>query len=80
MWWQRAGHNLETEQIIPGGSDDKEFICNIRDLGSIPRSERSPGGWVGYPIQYSYLETLMDRGVWQAIVHGISNSQTWLKD
>ena len=29
---------------------------NIRDTGLIPRSERSPGGGHGNPLQYSYLE------------------------
>ena len=36
-----------------------------RDVGSIPRLGRSPGGWPGNPLQYSCLESPMDRGVWQ---------------
>ena len=31
----------------------------------------------GYPLQYSSLEYPTDRGAWQAIVHGVTNSQTW---
>ena len=38
---------------------------------SIPGSGRSPGGGNGNPLQYSGLENPMDRGVWQAIVHGV---------
>ena len=32
------------------------------------------------PRQYSCLEDCMDRGAWQATVHGIAKSQTRLKD
>ena len=44
---------------FPAGSDGKESTCNAGDLGSIPRSGRSPEG-NGYPLQYSCLENLMD--------------------
>ena len=44
------------------------------DVGSIPGSERSPGGEHGNPLQYSCLGNPMDRGVWRNIVHGISES------
>ena len=30
----------------------------------------------GNPLQYSCLENAMDRGAWQAMVHGITKSQT----
>ena len=43
---------------------------DVRDLGSIPGSGRSPGGGHGNPFQYSFLESPMDRGAWKAIVHG----------
>ena len=39
---------------------------DIRDAGSIHGSERSPGGGHGNPLQYSCLETPMDRGAWWA--------------
>ena len=42
---------------FPGGSDGKESICNMGDLGSIPGLGRSPGGVHGNPIQYSCLES-----------------------
>ena len=42
------------------------------DLGLIPVLERSTGEGNGNPPQYSYLENSMDRGTWQAIVHGIT--------
>ena len=52
----------------------KEFACNARDLGSIPGSGRSPGEGNGNPLQYSCLENPMDKGAWQATVHGSQDS------
>ena len=49
---------------------------DVRDVGSIPRPGRSPGGWHGNPLQYSCLENSMDRGAWWAIVHRVAQSQT----
>jgi len=42
----------------------------------IPALGRSPEEENGYPLQYSGLESSMDRGAWQAIVHGVAWSQT----
>ena len=47
--------------------------------GLIPGLGRSPGGRDGNPLKYSCLENAMDRGAWQAIVHGLTHSQTLLK-
>ena len=44
---------------------------DIRDVGSICGLGRSPGGGLGNPLQYSCLENPMDRGAWQATVHGV---------
>ena len=49
---------------------------DVRDVGSIPGSGRYPGGGHGNPRWYSCLENLMDRGAWQAIVHGVRKSWT----
>ena len=61
---------------FPSGSDSKEFACNVGDLGSIPGLGRSPGGGHDNPLQFSGLESTMDRGAWQATVHGVTNSRT----
>ena len=52
---------------------------DIRDVGSIPGSERSPRGGHGNSLQYSYLKNPMDRGAWQATVHRVIKSSTQLK-
>ena len=51
---------------------------DTRDAGSIPWWGRSPGDGNGNPLQYSCLENPMDRGVWQATLHGITKSWTQL--
>ena len=63
-----------------GGSESKESTCNAGDLGSIPGLGRSPGVGHGNPLQYSCLENHIDRGAWQATVHGVTKSQTRLSD
>ena len=57
---------------FPGGSDGKEFTCNAEDSGLIPGSGRSSGEGNGYFLQYSCLENPIDRGVWQATIHGVA--------
>ena len=57
---------------LPWWFRDKESACNAGDKGSIPGSRRSPGGGNGYPLQYTCLENSMDRGAWQAAVHGVA--------
>ena len=53
---------------------------DIIDAGSIPGLDRSPGEGNGNPFQDSCLEIFVDRGVWQATVHGVIRSQTQLSD
>ena len=61
-------------------SDGKESTWNAADSGWIPGSGRSPGGGRGNPLQYCCLENSMNRGAWQAKVHGIAKSWTQLTD
>ena len=53
---------LYSAKDFPGGSDGKEFTCNVKDLGLIPGLGRSPGEGHGSPLQYSCLENSMDTG------------------
>ena len=57
---------------IPCSSVDKESDCNEGDLGSVPELGRSLEEGNGYPLQYSWLGNPMDRGTWQATVHGVT--------
>ena len=50
--------------------------ADVRDTGLIPGSGRAPGGGNGNTLQYSYLGNPMDRGAWQATVHGCKESDT----
>ena len=49
----------------------KNLLANAGNAGLVPGSGRSPGGGNGNPLQYSFLGNFMDRGTWQAIVHGV---------
>ena len=60
---------------FPAGSDGKELACNAEDVW-IPGSGRFPGEGNGNSSQCSYLENPMDRGAWQATVHGVAGSDT----
>ena len=64
------------EMGFPGGSGGKESACNAGDAGSIPGSGGSPGGGNDNLLQYSCLENPMDRGAWQATVHGATELDT----
>ena len=66
-------------KYIPGGTVVKNPPANAgdaRDTGSIPELGRSLGVRNGNPLQYSCLKNSMDRGDWQATVHGVAKS--WL--
>ena len=67
---------------FPGSSVVKNPPANAGDtgdVGSIPKSGRSPEGGDGNPFQYSRLENPMDREAWRATVHGVTRSWTRLR-
>ena len=78
--WFLTAQVLHEYGASPGGSGGKESACNAGVLGSVPGLGRAPGGRHGNPLQYSCLENPMDRGAWQATVHGFAKSQTCLSD
>ena len=55
-----------------GVSVVKRLPANAGDMGLIPGFGRSPGGGNGNPFQYPCLDSLMDRGAWQATFHGVA--------
>ena len=73
---------LPWERGLPKWLSCKESTCNAGDaghVGSIPESERCPGGGNGNPLQCPCLENPMDRGAWWATVHVVTKSWTRLK-
>ena len=52
---------------------------DIRASGSIPGLRRFPAEGSGNPLQCSRLENSMDRGAWRATVHGVTKSQTRMR-
>ena len=68
---------------LPQGLSSKESVCSTGDTGdrgSIPEWGRYPGGGNGNPLQCSCLGNPIDRGAWQATVHGITKSQIQLSN
>ena len=63
-------------QVAPVVKNLPDNAEDIRDMGSIPGSGRSPAGGHGNPLQYTRLENTMDRGVWWTSVHRVTKSQT----
>ena len=59
-----------------GGSVVKNRPANAGEAGLIPAFGRSAGKGNGNPLQYSCLGNPMDRGAWQATVHGVTKSLT----
>ena len=66
---------MSNEWGFPGGSVVKNLLANLEDVGLIPGSGSFPGEGNGNPLQYSCLENPMDRGAWQATVHGVAKEE-----
>ena len=66
----RTARVVQEVKNLPANAEEAE------DSGSIPGSGRSSGAGHGNPLQCSCLENLMDRGDWQATIHGVAKSQT----
>ena len=57
-----------------GGTVVKNPPANAEDVGSIPGSGRSPGGGKRQPASVFLPTKSLDRGEWQAIVHGVAKT------
>ena len=58
----------------------KNLPANAGDAGLNPGSGRSPREGNGNSLLYFCLDNSIDRGAWQAIVHGVTKSQTGLSN
>ena len=61
---------------FPDSSIGKEYTCNAGDAGSTPGSERSAGGGIGYPFQYSWASLVAQLvknppAMWETWVHSL---------
>ena len=78
--WSYYPHSKRFKHFLQnkgGQSDSKEMknlpaVQELQDMGSIPESGRSPGGGHGNPLQYSSLESPMNRGAQRVEVHGVA--------
>ena len=59
---------------FPGGSAGKESARIAGDLGSIPGLGRSPGGGIGYPLQYSWASLVA-----QLVKNLPALQETWVR-
>ena len=57
--WRRDRLPTQVFLGFPCGSADKEFACNMRDLGLIPGLERYSGEGRGYPLEYSWISLVV---------------------
>ena len=77
-------HMQELTVDFPGGSAIKNPPAmqelQVQCLSQEVLLEKELAGSTGSPLQYSCLENPMDRGGWQATVHGVSKSRTLLRD
>ena len=66
---------------LPRWLSGKEYTCNEENTGNsglTPGSGRCPGGRNDNQLQYSCLESSVNRGAWQATVPRVAKSQTQL--
>ena len=61
-----------TSQVVLIVKNPPANVGDVRDVGSIPGLERSPAGGHGNPLQYSCLQSPMDRGAWWATVYEVA--------
>ena len=77
---QTLSQSIVLKKGFPGGSVINNLPANAGDVGSIPESGTFPEEVNGNPLQYSCLENPMDRGAWQATVHGVAKNWTRLSE
>ena len=85
--WRKVGNEYLVNNILITRASQVTLLVknppanagDIRDLGSIPESGRSPGGGHGNPLQYSCLENTYGQKAWWDMVHRVTKSQKQVK-
>ena len=72
FYGSKYGFMSRSSQVVLVVKNPPANAGDVRDVGSIPVSGRSPGEGNGKPLQYSCPKSPMDRGAWWATVHGVS--------
>ena len=76
---EKQNHNRKNSGL-PRGSVVRNPPADAGDISLIPGSSgRSLEGGNGNPLQYYYQHSFIDRGAWQAVIHGVAKRQTGLK-
>ena len=70
----RVCRSHRASQVAPVVKNPPANTGDKRGMDLIPESGRSPGEGHGNPLKRSYLKNPMDRGTWQATVHGVAES------
>ena len=76
----RAISVISLSSVLGAQTGKEESVCNVGSPGLIPGMGRSPGEGNGNLLQYYCLENSLDRGAWQAAVHGVEKNRTRLSD
>ena len=80
VYWYGSRYSISwASQVALVVKNPPANAWDVRDEGLIPRSRRSPGEGNDNTLQYSCLESPMDRGAWQATIHRVAKSRTQLK-
>ena len=67
-FWTRQA-STGASQVVLAVKNPPANAGDVKDVGLIPGSRRSPGGGRGNQLQYPCLENPMDIGAWWAAVH-----------
>ena len=76
IWLKHRHYNVSQVALLVNNSSTN--IRDSGDVGSIPGLGRFHAGINGNPFQYSCLENSTDKGAWQPIIHGVTESQIQL--
>ena len=78
--WSDLAAAAAIQSGLPKWLIGKGSACQCRKFGFSSWVGKIPGEGNGNPLQYSCLGNPMNRGTWQAVLHGVANSPTWLSN